>query len=352
MTQDELNEGVTYLKSALAGAAAGTGDEFLPTETAEEIIGLVYERNFARQSFPSVSMSRDTLKMPKITGSVTFAGHSLTDVEAGTAGAESRNVTAEVTLEMKTLIANIPIGNRLVAYGVQGIMPAIRDDIASRLAFNEEQMILNGDTETGGTPAYADNINGYYDGTNNTGGVNASNNTHLLQFDGLRKLASATSINAGGNALEAADIRSAIAGLGVYAQNRDELLLIVPRSVEADMLGWTELQTIDKYGPQATIISGEIGKVYGIRVVATSALPDGVLNASGVNPSDGTGTLSVCVLVHTRSPVIGNPSSAARRFTIGFEDEPKSDRFVLIPRQDLAFAVRYTDAVILIRNVL
>lgn len=350
MTAEELNENVNYLKSALAGAAATTGAEFLPDETAEEIIGLVYERSFARQAFPAVSMNRDTLKMPKVTGSVTFSGHTLSDAESGTAGSESRHATDEVTLEMKTLIANIPIGNRLVAYGVQGIMPAIRDDIAARLAFNEEEMILNGDTTT--SSAYADNINGAYDGTLNTGGVNASNNTHLLQFDGLRSLASGTAVDAGGDALESADIRSAIANLGVYAQNRDELLLIVPRSVEADMLGWTELQTIDKYGPSATIMTGEIGKVYGIRVVATSALPDGNLNSSGVNPGDGTGTLSVCVLVHTRSPVIGNPSMAARRFTIGFEDEPKSDRFVLIPRQDLAFTVRYSDAIVLIRNVL
>ena len=350
MTAEELKDGVTYLKSALAGAAATTGSEFLPDETAEEIIGLVYERSFARQAFPSVSMTRDTLKMPKVTGSVTFSGHALTDAEAGTAGAESRNTTGEVTLEMKTLIANIPIGNRLVAYGVQGIMPAIRDDIAARLAFNEEEMILNGDLTI--TSSYADNINGAYDSSNNAGGVSATVNTHLLQFDGLRSLATGTAVDAGGDALASADIRSAIANLGVYAQNRDELLLIVPRSVEADMLGWTELQTVDKYGPQATILTGEIGKVYGISVVATSALPDSVLTSAGVNPGDASGTLSVCLLVHTRSPVIGNPSMSARRFTIGFEDEPKSDRFVLIPRQDLAFTVRYSDAIVLIRNVL
>ena len=251
---------------------------------------------------------------------------------------------------MKTLIANIPIGNRMVAYGVQGIMPAIRDDIASRLAFNEEEMILNGDVVI--TNTYADNINGLYHADNNPIGVSGTVNTHLLQFAGLRKLATGTAVNAGGDALTSADIRLAIANLGVYAQNRDELLLVVPRSVEADMLGWTELQTIDKYGPQATILTGEIGKVYGIKVVATSALPDGTLVAGGTNPGDGSGTLSVCVLCHTRSPVIGNPSMAARRFTIGFEDEPKSDRFVLIPRQDLAFAVRHSAGIVLIRNVL
>ena len=63
MTAEELKDGVTYLKSALAGAAATTGAEFLPDETAEEIIGLVYERSFCRQAFPSVSMTRDTLNL-------------------------------------------------------------------------------------------------------------------------------------------------------------------------------------------------------------------------------------------------------------------------------------------------
>jgi len=350
MTAEELKDGVSYLKAALAGAASTTGTEFLPDETAEEIIGMVYERSWARQAFPNVSMSRDTLKLPKITGSVTFEGHTLASVEAGTAGTESRHATADVTLEMKTLIANVPIGNRLIAYGVQGIMPAIRDDIALRLAFNEEQMILNGDTETGS--AYADNINGAYHAVNNPGGVNASNNTHLLQFNGLRMLGTGTAVDAGGDALAIADIRTAIANMGVYAQNRDELLLIVNRSQEVTMLGFDELQTLDKYGTNATILTGEIGKVYGVSVVATSALPDGDLVAAGTNPGDGLGTLSVALLVNTRSPVIGNPAMAARRFSIGFEDEPKSDRFVLIPRQDLAFNVRHTAAIVRIRNIL
>jgi hypothetical protein len=67
---------------------------------------------------------------------------------------------------------------------------------------------------------------------------------------------------------------------------------------------------------------------------------------------DGTTTTqTVAVLVNTRSPLIGNPTDADRRFSIGFHDEPTKDRFVLIPRQDIAFGVRYTDAVCLLLGI-
>ena len=56
------------------------------------------------------------------------------------------------------MIANVPIGNYLIAYGVEGLLIVLRDDIASRLAFNEQSLFLNGDTES----TLADNINGAY----------------------------------------------------------------------------------------------------------------------------------------------------------------------------------------------
>jgi len=347
MTEYETD--VMKVKAALGGAADGTGGKFLPDETAAEIIEMVYERSTLRQALTMMPMNRDTIKVPKLTSSVSFYGHTAGEVEAGTGGTESVHGTDDITLSMKTLIANIPIGNRVVAYGVEGLMTVLRTDIASRLAFNEEEMFLNGDIVT--TTGYADNINGLYHAGNNPKGVSLTVNTYLTQFAGLRKQAG-VSLDCGGDAFAAADIRSAISLLGLHASNRDELMLMVPRNVEATMLGWAELQTVDKYGPAATILRGEIGKVYGIRVVATSALPQSTLGATGVNPGDATGTLSAAVLLNTKSPIIGNPSNSARRFSVGFIDEPKADRFVLIPRQDLAFNVRYTEAVCLLFNIL
>lgn len=349
MSQEiDFTELTERVKNALAGAATATGATMLPTETAEEIIGIVYERNFMRSLFPAMPMSRRIMKIPKLSGSVDFHGMSLSEVDAGTAATESRHATAEVELELKTMIANIPIGNYLVAYGVEGLMSVLRDDIASRLAYNEASLLINGDTVIAGTPAYSDNINGVYAAVTNSTGVSATANTYLLLFDGLRKLAGASNVAAGG-AFTLAHLRNAISNLGVYSDNREDLALIVPRNLEVQLLGMEQLQTVDKYGPNATILSGEIGKIYGIRVFGTGAIATN-LNAAGL--FDGTTTdKTVAILCHIRSPIIGNPTVADRRFSVGFEDEPTKDRFVLIPKQDLAFAVRHTEALCLIVGI-
>lgn len=338
----EFNDVVERVKAALAGAANSTGATMLPTETADEIIEIVYERNFMRSLFPAMPMSRRIVKVPKLTGSISFHQQTLTMSEAGTASDESRAATGEITLELKTMIANVPIGNYLIAYGVEGLLTVLRDDIASRLAFNEENLFINGDTETGSS--YADNINGAFNSSSNATGVDANDNDYLLLFDGLRKSAGKSVSVSGTFALS--HLRSAINELGVYADNRDDLALIVPRNLEVQLLGMTELQTVDKYGAGATILSGELGRIYGIRVFATGTIATN-LNWTG-NYKTGSGTVqnkTVALLVHTRSPLIGNPTVADRRFSIGFHDEPQKDRFLLIPKQDVAFGVRYTDAV-------
>ena len=183
-----------------------------------------------------------------------------------------------------------------------------------------------------------------FNSSSNATGVDANDNDYLLLFDGLRKSA-AKSVSVSGT-FALSHLRSAINELGVYADNRDDLALIVPRNLEVQLLGMTELQTVDKYGAGATILSGELGRIYGIRVFATGTIATN-LNWTG-NYETGTGTVqtkTVALLVHTRSPLIGNPTVADRRFSIGFHDEPQKDRFLLIPKQDVAFGVRYTDAV-------
>lgn len=348
MSQEiDFTELTQRVKDALAGAASGTGATMLPTETADEIIGIVYERNFMRSLFPAMPMSRRKINVPKLSGSVDFHQQTLSMTEAGTAAGESRHATSEITLELKTMIANIPIGNYLVAYGVEGLMAVLRDDIASRLAFNEQSLLINGDTTS--SSAYADNINGAYDASTNTGGVSATANDYLLLFNGLRKSATATAVAVGGT-FALSHLRTAIANLGVYADNRDDLAFIVPRNLEVQLMGLTELQTVDKYGPQAAVLSGEIGRIYGIRVFGTGVIGSN-LDAAGIVPPAHTGDKTLAILTHIRSPLIGNPTIAERRFSIGFHDEPTKDRFVLIPKQDIAFNVRYPEAICLLTGI-
>ena len=344
----QFNDMVERVKNALAGSTSASGATMLPTETSDEIIQLVYERNFMRSLFSAMPMNRRMVNVPKLTGSVSFHQQTLDATTSGTAATESSQTTNEITLELKTMIANVPIGNYLIAYGVEGLLAVLRDDIASRLAYNETSLLINGDTVI--TTAYADNINGIYNASLNVTGVNATTNDYLLVFDGLRKSASATSVSVSG-VFAVANLRTAISNLGSYADNRDELALIVPRNLEVQMLGLDELQTVDKYGAGATILSGELGRIYGIRTFATGAIPTNLDYLGVFDATATTATQTVAVLVNTRSPLIGNPTDADRRFSIGFVDEPTKDRFVLVPRQDIAFGVRYTDAVCLLRGI-
>lgn len=330
---------VERVKAALAGVVNSTGATMLPVETSDEIIKIVYERNFMRSLFPNLPMSRQTVDIPSLTGSVSFHQQTLTDSQDGTAAAESRNTTSKLTLTLKTMIANVPIGNYLIAYGVEGLLSVIRDDIASRLAFNETNLFINGDTDE--TSGFTNNINGVYNSATNPNGIGTDNNDYLLMFDGLRKDAG-KSVSVSGT-FAVSHLRSAINELGVYAEDRQELSLLVSRNLEVQLLGLDQLQTVDKYGPAATILTGEVGRIYGVRVFATSAIQN---NLAYTGNYDGvTTTKTVALLVHNRSPLIGNSTVADRRFAMDFHDEPTKDRFVLIPRQDIAFGLRYADAV-------
>ena len=354
----QFNDMVQRVKDALAGQT-DAGSQMFPTETSDEIIQIVYERNFMRSLFQSLPMATRTVKVPKLSTSIGFHRQTIAQTQAGTASDESTHGTAEIDLTLSTMIANIPIGNYLIAYGVEGLLTVLRDDIASRLAFNEESLFINGDTETGGS--LANNINGAYRSSAplNLGGINTTagseQNDYLLNFDGLRKKAG-TSVSVSGT-FALSHLRSAINKLGVFADNRDELSLIVPRNLGVQLLGFTELQTVDKYGAGATILSGELGRLYGIRVFATGTIPtnlhfDGKFHPSGtVNGVSAVQDKTVALLVHNRSPLIGNTTDADRRFNMGFLDEPTKDRFVLIPRQDVAFNVRYPEALCLLHGI-
>ena len=84
--------------------------------------------------------------------------------------------------------------------------------------------------------------------------------------------------------------------------------------------------TVDKYGPSATIITGEIGKLYG---------QSSIINSPYVTNRQGVGT-------HLGNPIIGH----RRLIRMRTEDVIQNDqrRFVLSERLD--FTVQYGDALV------
>jgi len=339
--------GVDNAKSSLDGST-NYGSQFLPTEVSRDIIRRVWEESWVRKTVTNIVMKTQTLKIPKISTGITMQG--TTDNADDPEADESRHVTTEIELEMKSIIGNAPIQKKLIAYAVESMMPALMDDIRMSVADTEEDVFVNGDTTSG-----ASNINGLYDVTNFPNGVITRD--PRLELDGLRKMAidAANTVNASGASLTSSHIRSAFAQLGKYGKKKEEVTIVVSNSVETIMYGWDELKTLDKYGPKATVFTGEIGKLYGATVISTSLLSD-TLGATGLERNQSTGSSAddktVVLVFNNRSPIIGNPIKADRKFKIEIDNEPKKDRIVLIPKEDFAFSNRYDEAIAQIINVL
>lgn len=346
MTENKVL-GAEEIKAALDGTS-GHGLEMLPNELAEEIIGRVWQESWIRNSFRPVNMDMVTMDISKITTGLTMQRKGKTDQRAD----ETQYGTDDVSLELCTIMGNVPIEKKQIVYGIAAQLPSIEQDIKNAVAEAEENMVLNGDTTA--TSAYADNINGKYDATDFPNGIVGDRDQRLC-FDGLRKKAidGGLDVNASGQVLSSTHIRKAFKQLGRLGVRKGDLLIIMSLSVSTGVLDWTNLQTVDKYGPSATILTGEIGKIFGVSSIATDLISD-TLDANGVErDQSAVGTdYSVVLVVNKTVPIIGNPAMADRKFKIALDESVRDDEIYLVPIEDIAFAVRYTNGIAYIRNVL
>jgi len=130
----------------------------------------------------------------------------------------------------------------------------------------EERAILDGDTD--GTHQDSD--------THSAGATDAA-----WAWDGLRKRGLANSSNNGAGALTVALLALTRGGMGKYGVNPQDLACIVGVSSYYDILADTSVLTVDKFGPNATILNGQIGSVHGMPIIVSEFVREN-LNASGV----------------------------------------------------------------------
>lgn len=142
-----------------------------------------------------------------------------------------------------------------------------------------ENGMMNGDTAT----AANTNIN-IVDGTPVT---TPNQRKTYLAYDGMIKHGLANGLDCAG-ALSLSKLRDTRKKLAPeYNTKPEELVWIVDPYVYQEIIKLPEVVTVDKYGPMATVLTGEIGKIDGIRIIVSGQM--GLANATGrinsVNPS-------------------------------------------------------------------
>jgi len=356
----ELNELFSKADVTSSGSGAGGVGDFLPTPLYNQFIEYLREATFVRDLFKSINMPNKVLDVPVID-----AGTSVYHQNAEATAAEATDISSAVRrLTSEKLMAQVVISREVLEDANNNIQTIVTQDFAKALAEAEEKAFLLGQSGTVANTNYSDGI-----ATSNLAAIATLTNDHngatsprdpRFICDGAAQNAiegTGTVIDGGGASFYGTQaytlIRKAISALGILGRNKKDLALIVNNISGSQLLMSEELMTLEKYGSGATILTGEVGQLFGVKVLESSFLPSGTPGAditSGVEiaaTSGGFGQGANCLLIHVPSFMIGD----RRKVSIQSEDIIERDAIRIVLTSRVAFQSERASAAVLIGNL-
>ncbi len=319
---DLCREGSEFKKALDTAAAAGGGD-WVPTEFSSQLAEEVRLQLRVAALFPEIRMPSNPYKLPVQIGKLsTFkqpeqtADTGQTKIPVGDAG----DLTGNATLTAVGHASRVLASKEVQEDSIIAIMPFLRAEIAKAIADGREECILNGDTA----------------GTHEDSDVTSADDRRKMWL-GLRAHANDQSYKTDLSTLSVTNLRSLRGSMVKYGIMPSQLCWIVSMNTYIKLLGLSALETLDKYGPAATILTGELAKLDGIPVLVSEHVRSD-LNASGVQ--DGVTTnKSVLHAVYKPGFVIGN----RRQITTQLLSElyAESDQDALITKERIVFQALY-----------
>lgn len=298
---------------AMGAEESGYGAEVVPTGMSSEIWRDIQLQTVVASNLTQVPMPTNPYLLPYFGAGVTaYLTSEATDKTP------SRIATEQDTLTAKGFGCALYFSGELVEDAVAPVAPLIRADMARVLAEGLESAVLDGDTA----------------GTHQDADVTAALDVRKA-WNGFRKLGLAqTATKTDGASFAESTIRAARAELGKWGVSPGDLMLITGPAGYADLLGLDEVLTVDKYGSGATILTGELGRVFGIPIIVSGQVREN-LNASGVYDGS-TATKTSMILVNRRQFVLGS----RRQITIEDDKFILGDYTLVVAKARWAFASR------------
>jgi len=217
--------------------------------------------------FKTIQMptNRQTLSIPARTANLS-AYFIAPAVDAVTSAIDD----GKVSFTVKKMMAASIIADEADAELVAAVTDLTRSELIRSLARGQEDACINGDTAF------------------------VTANSPKKMFNGLRKVANANSVDMGGLGITVAKINATRKAMGIHGINVNQLALIVNPEVYFQIVGLPEFLTMDKYGSMATIVTGEVGRIFGIPVIVTSYIANTLTTAG----ADGAGATTEAILVN------------------------------------------------------
>lgn len=273
----DLEEAIT---KALTATGALTGDELVPTGMMAALWSDMFLASKIVATIGTIPMPTDPFDIPLGWGTVTWRKGT-----QNTATTVSDPATAKSTLTATEQVAEVNWSYDLDEDAVIAVLPTLRAELSRDGAEQMDKFVLNADA----TDAATGNIN--------LDDANPPDDSYYLSSgqDGIRHLylvdntAQSADIS---TTLTDALLRTGIGRLGKYAADVSRLAMVTDAETYVNgMLGLTNVVTVDKFGPQATVLTGQLSAYSGIPIIVSGAMAeaedDGKVSTTGANNDEG-----------------------------------------------------------------
>jgi HK97 family phage major capsid protein len=266
---------------ALSSGGVGTGDELVPLDMSSQIWDDMFLMSRVVGSMNSIGMTSNPMDIPLSFGDMTWRKGS-----ENTATTPTDPATANGRMTTTELVTEVNWSYTLDEDAIVAVAPLLRSRIAQSGAEIMDDFALNADA----TSAATGNIN-------SDDGSPAADAYYLSSGqDGLihQWLIDNTNManDAGGDALTDADITGALAGMGKYAVDPNQVVMVTGANTYLNgLLTLTNVIGNDQIGFDNVILTGQLASYRGIPIVVSAshrlAEADGKLSTTAASNTLG-----------------------------------------------------------------
>lgn len=308
---------------AVSATTGGGGAEFVPRYLSANLIERVALDLKVAALFPLITMPTNPFDIPGRPVARTRTG-SLAEANTDTGQPKAKVITPgsrKVTLTAQKLAVETLVDKEAEEDAIIAVMSFIEEELVDYMAADWEDGIINGDTT----------------GSHMDSDVTVAGDPRKI-FVGLRKSAVAgAKVDAGNVALTVAQLRKNRKNMGKYGVNPTRLAHVLGINNYIDLLSDTAVLTLEKYGPNATILAGELGRVDNVPIIVSEYVRND-LNATGVFDNTTTNR-SEAITVHNGGFVEGEKRGVTLQLLRELYAE--SDQDALMVTRRMAFAARF-----------
>lgn len=266
---------------------SGTGAEFIPDQFISDLYQTFQLPKRLRGLLTRVQADRNTLLIPRLNrGGRPYIKGEITVDSPLAQYTTSTPATGQSTINIKGLASSYVLDDAAVEDAALAVLPIFSQQIAQDLEDAFEDCMINGDTAATHQDAISSwNIRSRW-GASGLGG----SSDHRRTFNGMRAAAfdqSNTAAKAGAS-LASSDILAGMASLGELGAS-NLVMVVSPEFMIESLMGLQEVITIDKFGPAASVLSGQIGSIFNVPIIMSRFLSND-LAATGLYTGSGSTT--------------------------------------------------------------